>query len=169
MGMRSTSLKMKQSYSSSSLRASRNPTLSSLARLKVSSPNCGAELSDARLPTLAPPTPCPWPPHLVDDVDAVSHLLPAQDGVQVVQPVLEMVFTVSEGDEDGHLLPGQAVWGGVLATLAHIGVLPLHPLHAHGRAELDEQAPNCKREGRVTPAEQDTVRVMVTHCSWPGQ
>lgn len=41
--------------------------------------------------------------YLVDDVDAVVDLLSAEDGVEVVQPVLEVVFPVAEWDDDGDL------------------------------------------------------------------
>lgn len=46
-----------------------------------------------------------WPAlsHLVDDVDAVVDPLPSEDGVQVVEPVLQVVFSVAERDDDGHL------------------------------------------------------------------
>lgn len=41
--------------------------------------------------------------YLVDDVDAVVDLLSAEDRVEVVQPVLEVVFPVAEWDDDGDL------------------------------------------------------------------
>lgn len=41
--------------------------------------------------------------YLVDDVDAVVDLLAAEDGVEVVQPVLQVVFPVAEWDDDGDL------------------------------------------------------------------
>lgn len=43
--------------------------------------------------------------YLVDDVDAVVDLLPPQDGVEVVQPVLQVVLPVAERDDDGDLEP----------------------------------------------------------------
>ncbi len=41
--------------------------------------------------------------YLVDDVDAVVDLLPPEDRVEVVEPVLKVVFSVTERDDDGHL------------------------------------------------------------------
>lgn len=41
--------------------------------------------------------------YLVDDVDAVVNLLPSKDRVEVVEPVLKVVFSVTERDDDGHL------------------------------------------------------------------
>lgn len=41
--------------------------------------------------------------YLVDDVDAVVDLLAAEDGVEVVQPVLQVVFPVAEWDDNGNL------------------------------------------------------------------
>lgn len=43
------------------------------------------------------------PAYLVDDVDAVVDLLPSEDRVEVVEPVLEVIFPVTERDDDGHL------------------------------------------------------------------
>lgn len=41
--------------------------------------------------------------YLVDDVDAVVNPLPSEDRVEVVEPVLKVVFSVTERDDDGHL------------------------------------------------------------------
>ncbi len=41
--------------------------------------------------------------YLVDDVDAVVNPLPSEDRVEVVQPVLKVVFSVTKWDDDGHL------------------------------------------------------------------
>ena len=43
---------------------------------------------------------------LVDDVDAVVNPLPSEDRVEVVEPVLQVVFPVTERDYDGHLGKG---------------------------------------------------------------
>lgn len=51
------------------------------------------------------------PTYLVNDIDAIRHLLSSKNGMQVVQPVLEVVLTMPEGDEDGHLLARHTVWG----------------------------------------------------------
>lgn len=40
---------------------------------------------------------------LVDDVDAVVNPLPPEDRVEVVEPVLQVIFSVTERDDDGHL------------------------------------------------------------------
>lgn len=41
--------------------------------------------------------------YLVDDVDAVVDLLPSENGVEIVEPVLQVVFSVTEWDDDGYL------------------------------------------------------------------
>ena len=49
--------------------------------------------------------------NLIDDVNAVVKLLPLEDGVEKVEPVLEVGLPVPEGDDYGHLLLGDAVCG----------------------------------------------------------
>lgn len=56
--------------------------------------------------------------YLVDDVDAVVDLLSAEDGVEVVQPVLEVVFPVAEWDDDGDLEAAATVLLSALYTTA---------------------------------------------------
>ncbi len=41
--------------------------------------------------------------YLVDDVDAVVNPLPSEDRVEVVEPVLKVVFSVTKWDDDRHL------------------------------------------------------------------
>ena len=41
--------------------------------------------------------------YLVDDVDAVVDPLTSKDRVEVVEPVLQVVFPVTEWDDDGNL------------------------------------------------------------------
>lgn len=41
--------------------------------------------------------------YLVDDVDAVVNPLSSENRVEVVKPVLQVVFSVTEWDDDGHL------------------------------------------------------------------
>lgn len=41
--------------------------------------------------------------YLVDDVDAIVNPLPSEDRVEVVKPVLEVVFSVTKWNDDGHL------------------------------------------------------------------
>lgn len=76
---------------------------------------------------------------LVDDIDAVAHLLPAQNGVEVVQPVFQVVVPVSEWNDNGHSPLWQAITWGVLSSIRHVRVLPLDPLHGHRGAKLDQQ------------------------------
>lgn len=66
-----------------------------------------------------------------------------------MQPVLEVVLPVPERNEDGHLLARHTVWGRILAALPHIWVFPLHPLHAHGSAELDKEPAHCRRKDSI--------------------
>lgn len=55
--------------------------------------------------------------YLVDDVDAVVDLLAAEDGVEVVQPVLQVVFPVAEWDDDGDLEAAATLFVSLLAAL----------------------------------------------------
>lgn len=41
--------------------------------------------------------------YLVDDVDAVVDLLPSENRVEIVEPVLQVVFSVTEWNDDGYL------------------------------------------------------------------
>ena len=62
--------------------------------------------------------------YLVDDVDAIVQLLALQDRVEVVQPELEVLLAVPEGDDDGHLLLGYAVFGSVAPARPHVPGFP---------------------------------------------
>lgn len=66
--------------------------------------------------------------NLVDDIDPIVDLLSAQDWVQIVKPVFQVVVSVPEWDNDGHLLFWPAVWRSVFPAFCDIWVLPLHPL-----------------------------------------
>lgn len=41
--------------------------------------------------------------YLVDDVDAVVDFLPPENRVEIVEPVLQVVFSVTEWNDDGYL------------------------------------------------------------------
>lgn len=41
--------------------------------------------------------------YLVDDIDAVVNPLPSENRVEVVKPVLQVVFPVTKWDDDSHL------------------------------------------------------------------
>lgn len=41
--------------------------------------------------------------YLVDDVDAIVDLLPSENRVEIVEPVLQVVFPVTEWNDDGYL------------------------------------------------------------------
>lgn len=82
---------------------------------------------------------------LVDDVDAVVDPLTSKDRVEVVEPVLQVVFPVTEWDDDGNLPSRPTVRRRVAASLRHIGVFFLHSFHRHLGAELDQQTPHQAR------------------------
>lgn len=63
--------------------------------------------------------------------------------MQVVEPVFQVVFSVPKWNDNGYFLLGPTVRWRVLAPFRHIGILPLHPLHAHQRAELNQETPHC--------------------------
>lgn len=80
--------------------------------------------------------------YLVDDVNAVVQLLPLQDGVQVVQPELQVLVSMAERDDERHFLQRLAVFGLEASARLHVGVLLLDLLQAHGVAELHPQRTN---------------------------
>lgn len=84
--------------------------------------------------------------HLGDDVDAVVDLLAPQDGMQVVEPILQVVVSVPKGDDDGHLLFGSTVQGCVFSSFCHIRVLSLYLLHGHLGAELNQKTAHCREQ-----------------------
>lgn len=49
--------------------------------------------------------------YLVDDVDAVVDLLPPENRVEVVEPILQVVFSVTEWNDDGYLKREEADLG----------------------------------------------------------
>ena len=81
-------------------------------------------------------------PHLIDNVDAVVQLLPLEDWVQVIQPVLEVFLPVAEWNNDGHLVRRDAVLGGVATTHLHLRVLFRQKHQVHRRLKLDQQGAN---------------------------
>lgn len=95
---------------------------------------------------------CPTQTHththtnLVDDIDPIFNLLSAQDWVQVVKPVFQVVVSVSEWDDYGHLLFGPAVRRSVFPPFCHIRVLSLYPLKGYLGAEFNEETPHCRTE-----------------------
>lgn len=84
--------------------------------------------------------------YLVDDVDSVVELLPLQDGVQVVQPVLQVLLSMAERDDDGHFLQSDAVCGPETPAGLHVGVFFMALLQADRGAELHPQRANWGRE-----------------------
>ena len=52
--------------------------------------------------------------------------------MQIVEPVAQVVFPVSKGDDDCHRLGWGAIRRRVAATEEDTRVLPLHPLQGHG-------------------------------------
>lgn len=41
--------------------------------------------------------------YLVDDVDAIVNLLPSENRMEIVEPVLQVVFPVTEWNDDSYL------------------------------------------------------------------
>lgn len=77
--------------------------------------------------------------YLVDDVDPVVKLLPLQDRVQIVQPVLKVLFSVAERDDDGHFLQRLAVFGFEASARLHVGVLFFYQLQVYRNVKLHSQ------------------------------
>ncbi len=66
--------------------------------------------------------------------------------MQVVKPIFKVVVSVSERDDDGHLLFWPAVRRSVFPPFCHIRVLSLHPLEGYQGAEFDEETSHCRAE-----------------------
>ena len=79
--------------------------------------------------------------HLVDDVDAVAELLTLQEGVEVVEEELEVVFPVTVRDDDGRAVPGLTARRPVAAPSHHQGVLTPHLRHSQARGEAHMDRP----------------------------
>lgn len=77
--------------------------------------------------------------YLVDDVDPVVELLPLQDRVQIVQPVLKVLFSVAERDDDGHFLQRLALFGFEASARLHVGVLLFYQLQVYRNVKLHSQ------------------------------
>ena len=87
--------------------------------------------------------------------------------MQIVQPVLEVVVSVSERDNDSHLLFGAAVRWGVLAPLCHVGVLLLHSFHRHLGGKLDEEAAHWRKKEGMHCRHQSQLECANTgKCLW---
>jgi len=82
--------------------------------------------------------------HLVNDVYPVAELLPLQERMQVVEQELEVVLSVSVGDDDGRLVPRQAVRRPVASSAYHQRVFPLHLGQSEPRREADMDRPPCE-------------------------
>ena len=71
----------------------------------------------------------------MDDVDSIVELLSLEEGVQVVEEELEVVFPVPVRDDDGRAVPGLTAWRPVAPPSHHLGVLPLHLCQRQTRGE----------------------------------
>ena len=77
--------------------------------------------------------------YLVDDVDSVVQLLSLQDGVQVVEPVLQVLVSVAERDDDGDFLQRLAVFGFEASARPQVRVALRYLLQTDGGGELHPQ------------------------------
>jgi len=66
--------------------------------------------------------------------------------VQVVKPVFQVVVSVPEWDDYGHLLFGPTVRRSVFPPFCHIRVLSLYSLEGYLGAEFNEETPHCRTE-----------------------
>lgn len=94
---------------------------------------------------------------LVDDVDAVVDLLPSKDRVKIMEPVLQVILSMTKRDDDGNLPSGPTVGRGVSASLCDVGVFFLHSFHRHLGTKLDQQTPH------------EAGRVLRTRRQWFGR
>lgn len=69
--------------------------------------------------------------------------------MEVVQPVFQVLFSVPEGDDDGHLLPSLTVRGFEPASETQSGVLLLHQVQRDGLRELHTERAHWGGERRV--------------------
>lgn len=81
--------------------------------------------------------------YLVDDIDAISKLLPLQKGVQVVEQEAQVVLPSTVGHNDGCSGAGLTPCRAVPAAWFHSGI-PLHNLHQRWhRAEGHRHGTHC--------------------------
>lgn len=64
--------------------------------------------------------------YLVNDINAILELLSLQKWVQVVQQKLEVMFSVSVGDDNSGSVPGLTVRWPVPSATHHQRILPLN-------------------------------------------
>lgn len=96
--------------------------------------------------------------YLVDDVDSVVELLPLQDGVQVVQPVLQVLVSFAEGNDDGDFLQRLTVFGFEASARLHVGILLLYVLQVHRCVKLHPQRTHW---GQETSVRHQIIRTLV--------
>lgn len=66
-----------------------------------------------------------------------------------MKPVLEVLVSLSEGDDDGHLLQSDAVFGFVASPLLQHRVLTPHLIEANRIGELDSERAHCDSTERT--------------------
>lgn len=100
--------------------------------------------------------------YLVDYIDSVVQLLPLQDGVQVVEPVLEMLLSFPEGNDNGHLLERHTLSWLKSPTLLNSRVHLLHLIQTDWEVKIHSQRPHW---GHMAPFRQRLSNQSKHHLS----
>lgn len=66
--------------------------------------------------------------------------------MQVVQPVLQVLVSIAEGDDDGDFLQRLTVFGHEASAQLHVGVLLLYVLQVHWCVKLHPQRTHWGQE-----------------------
>ena len=82
--------------------------------------------------------------YLIDNIDAIGQLLALTDGMEVVEPELEVLVTKAEGDDESNLLEGDTVMWFVATSFLQTWVLLPHCIQADRRRELNPERPHCR-------------------------
>lgn len=86
----------------------------------------------------------------MDDVNAIFELLPLQERMQVVEQELEVVLSVSVGNDDGRAMPRHTVRRPVLSSAHHQRILPLNLGQTKAWREADVDRPSCEKKLLIT-------------------
>lgn len=94
--------------------------------------------------------------HLVNDVNSILKLLSLQKGVQVVQEELQVVFSVSMGNDDGCPVPCLTVRWPVASSTHYHRIFPLNLFEGKPWWKADMDRPTCEQKSVFYHRRKDT-------------
>lgn len=84
--------------------------------------------------------------HLVNDINSIFQLLSLQKWMQVVQQELEVMLSVSVGDDDGGAMPGLTVRWPVTSPTHHQWIFPLNCFESEPWWKVYMDRPTCEHK-----------------------